>query len=77
MWVPVGITVSMMHPVQNGVRPGDQERRPLRDEGQEVKESFAKPGHDKHVMGGIAMMKKCLCEERQKPMSDKQDQDRH
>jgi len=60
MGVFLRVTIGMMHPVQDSIRPGIQEGRTLGDKGKGVKEPLPKLIHFKHLMRSIPVQEKCL-----------------
>lgn len=77
MWILLGITVSMMLPVHYCVSPWVQERCALKNVCQQVEYSFPEFAHGKHPVRCIAMLKKCLKEQGQKPVGNKKKKNDH
>ena len=71
MGVLFGIAIGVVHPVKNGIGPGVQKGRPLRDEGKGVKEFLPELIHLKHLMRGVAVQEESLREKGQKPVAQK------
>jgi hypothetical protein len=70
-----GVTVRVVHPVQNGVGPGTQVRRTLGNIRQQVEEPFPEFVHGEHFVGRIPMKEECLAEEGEVPVSDEESND--
>jgi hypothetical protein len=66
-----------MHPMQYGIGPGIQKGRTLGNEGEKVEKSIPESVHFKHLMRRVAMEEESLGEKRQKPMTQKEDQNSH
>src|SRR5262249_62105319 len=59
--------------VQDGIRARDQERRPLRDEREQVEEAIPEPDHPEHAMCAVAVQEERLREDRQRPVGNEED----
>lgn len=70
MRVFIRIAVRMVHPVEDGISTGIEERSSLRDVGTEEKEAFPKFGQLKHPVCGIAVVEKRLKKEGDVPMNN-------
>jgi hypothetical protein len=73
MRVFFGVAVCVVHPVHHRIGTGIQKRGTLCDEREKIKEALPEFVHDKHFMRRIPVQKKCLTEERKKPMEKKKD----
>ena len=60
MRIFLGIAVSVVHPVQDGVSAGVEKRRALRNKGKRVEKFLPEFIHLKHLVGRIAVQEKCL-----------------
>jgi hypothetical protein len=67
-----GVTKCVVHTVQDGVGPGAQVRRALRDVCQQVEKPLPEFVHGEHFVGGIPVEEERLAEEGQVPVGDEE-----
>ena len=72
MWIFWSITVSMVHPMQDGISPRRQIRTSLTKPSKEIEEFFPILVHRKHLMGCIPVQEETLAEQREIPMEKKE-----
>jgi hypothetical protein len=70
------ITIGMMHTVHYPISPWYQIRRTLRKPGKKIDYFFPASTGSVHLVRGIAMQEKSMKEQRQKPMTDKERQNK-
>lgn len=69
VWILFGIRKSMVHPVHNGISPGHQVGRALRQVGNEVEDAFPCFIHGEHLVRSVAVVEEGLKEDAGEPMA--------
>src|SRR6187549_652329 len=75
--IEFSVGISVMHAVHDAVSSWTEIRGALEEKGKDVEKFFPTFLHRKHPVCGITMMKKCLCKQREIPMSTQYSQYPH